>query len=96
MAGSLYFPKCGYLHHRHFFHLFVKKESACGYISILSVNSEYMPSNVCLYRDIECIYELSFMFYSPLTFRVQTESLYKTLNQLYIYHYSYDFVVNIL
>ena len=71
MGGSMYFQKCGYLHHRHFFHLFIKKKMPVVYISILSVNTEYMPSNVCKvfcvynYRDIECIYELSFSFYSP-------------------------------
>ena len=67
----MYFPKCGYLHHRHFFHLFIKKKMPVVYISILSVNSEYMPSNVCkvfcVYKEIQnvCIYELSFLFYSP-------------------------------
>ena len=45
----------------------LKKKVPVVYISILSVNSEYMPSNVCkvflcLYRDIECMYELSFCF----------------------------------
>ena len=49
----------------------LKKKVPVVYISILSVNSEYIPSNVCKvfcvynYRDIECIYELSILFYSP-------------------------------
>ena len=51
------FPKCGYLHHRHFFHPFITKQLPVVYMytSILfdmysqSVNSdwEYRSSNVC-------------------------------------------------
>ena len=55
MGGSMYFPKCGYLHYTtgtSFICLF-KKKVPVVYISIFFVNSEYMPSNVC---KVFCVY----------------------------------------
>ena len=42
------FQKCGYVQHRHFFHLFITKQVPMVhmFISILSANSEYMPSKL--------------------------------------------------
>ena len=55
--------KCGYLHHRHFFHPFITKQLpvAYMYISILSVISEYMLSNVCQIFCVYVCYDIKFM-----------------------------------
>ena len=80
------FSKCGYLQHRHFFNLFITKQVPIVhmYISILSANSEYMPSNVCKVFGVNIeIYRMTseLHFCKNSAFKL---GVYKTLNQVYI------------